>query len=827
MHKAAGTIVSGILVASLGIVVLIGWILRSPLLVQIVPGFTAMVINTAVCFVLGGLAVVLPIFFPAVQLKLQTAFGGIIACLAVLQLAENFSLISGVDWVTLHNWLADGNPNPGRMAPNTALGFLLAGAALVGMPRIHIMRDIIALRLLTASIIFIGVSGVVGYFLHLEFLYSWYGISRMALHTATGMATLGISLWLSWAGANWNQPQGEVAERRRILGTSAFVLFLVAITAGLSGFTILQKRMEENIGQNLSRMHQDRTLFFGNTIEHRLQRAAIVATRPSFTHNLRDLEKTGNSDALNLIKESMESFLRHGFSGITLLSHDGRDIVSVGKLITEPDLSIRLGTPHYAELLWKNGYLLRVKLPVIDQGRTIANVIAEQPMPVLTQMASTIMGWGETGEMGVCGQITTGLICFPQRLKPEIFKLPHVINGEQLPMSRAFDGKTGITLTRDYRRQQVIAAFGLIGNLGIGMVLKMDVAEIYRPIREQFQLALLLLLLVVLAGTWLLRTQVGPLVSNVHNTRRIAQENEARFRAAAEGGLDAFYILESERDKQDEIVDFRFTYLNRIGESSISLTRDKALDHYLCELLPAYRTNGLFDKYKQVVNTGESLVEDLQMNEPNTPAAWIHHQIVKLGDGIAITSRNITNKKLSEERLLHMAQSDALTGLPNRALFYDRLEQAVTRAKRNRQTMAVMYLDIDHFKSINDSLGHGAGDELLIRFAQRLKQSTRASDTVARLGGDEFTIIVEGLHSEADSEKIATTIMEAMRPLINIDGHMISISTSIGVACLASDQIITTNELLQRADLALYKVKSHGRNGFEIYAEPEPQPDSS
>ena len=309
MRKATGTIVSGILVASLGIVVLIGWMLQSPPLVQIASGFTAMVINTALCFVLGGFAVVLPVFFPSIQLKLQTALGGLIVCLASLVLAENLGLVSGIDSVTLHSWLNDGNPNPGRMAPNTAVGFLLAGAALVGMGRIQTMRDIVAIRLITASVIFIGISGIVGYFLHLEFLYSWYGISRMALHTATGMAVLGISLWLSWTRANWNQPQGETAEHRRILGTSVFVLFLVATTAGLSSFTILQKRMEDNIAQNLGRMHQDRALFFSNSIEHRLQRATIVATRPSLIHNLQALEKNpANTIALNLIKESMESF---------------------------------------------------------------------------------------------------------------------------------------------------------------------------------------------------------------------------------------------------------------------------------------------------------------------------------------------------------------------------------------------------------------------------------------------------------------------------------------------------------------------------------------
>jgi diguanylate cyclase (GGDEF)-like protein len=153
--------------------------------------------------------------------------------------------------------------------------------------------------------------------------------------------------------------------------------------------------------------------------------------------------------------------------------------------------------------------------------------------------------------------------------------------------------------------------------------------------------------------------------------------------------------------------------------------------------------------------------------------------------------------------------------LPNRALFNDRLAHAVTRNSRGGKLLALMYMDIDRFKHVNDTYGHGVGDALLKEFARRVRKVVRASDTVARLGGDEFTLIAENLRSRKEAEQIAMKIVQAVRPEFLLEGHTIQISTSIGIM-LAFGQDMATDAFIRKADEALYEAKKAGRDTFRF-----------
>jgi diguanylate cyclase (GGDEF)-like protein len=240
----------------------------------------------------------------------------------------------------------------------------------------------------------------------------------------------------------------------------------------------------------------------------------------------------------------------------------------------------------------------------------------------------------------------------------------------------------------------------------------------------------------------------------------------------------------------------------------------------LCDVAPLIRAAGFFDKYRRVAETGESLIEAFPISSPGFSASWLSHQVVRLGDGVAITSRDISERKAMEERFKYMAQNDALTGLPNRALFLDRLERAIARATRTKQPMALMFLDVDHFKGVNDTFGHAAGDELLRAFARRLQSCVRRNDTVARLGGDEFTIILEDLKTPQDSEVIAQKIAAALHPPIKLGDRDVNITSSIGIANHfdAVNDELSPGTLLEQADQALYSAKRGGRNGYVLYA---------
>ena len=177
---------------------------------------------------------------------------------------------------------------------------------------------------------------------------------------------------------------------------------------------------------------------------------------------------------------------------------------------------------------------------------------------------------------------------------------------------------------------------------------------------------------------------------------------------------------------------------------------------------------------------------------------------------------DLEERKRVEQSIRHIAHHDALTGLPNRSLFRDRLTHAMAQADRYHQKLAVMFLDLDRFKAINDTLGHNVGDQLLKIAAERLRSCVRDSDTVARLGGDEFTVIVEDIVEDHDAAAVAQKILDTLSQPFNLYGHEVFISVSVGVTLYPSDDENADN-LLRNADSAMYRAKEFGRNNFQFY----------
>ncbi|MBW3664621.1 MAG: EAL domain-containing protein [Actinobacteria bacterium] len=186
--------------------------------------------------------------------------------------------------------------------------------------------------------------------------------------------------------------------------------------------------------------------------------------------------------------------------------------------------------------------------------------------------------------------------------------------------------------------------------------------------------------------------------------------------------------------------------------------------------------------------------------------------------GFVLNTRDVSDRKVLEERLEYRAFHDTLTGLPNRALFRDRVAHTVARASRSKNPFSVMFLDLDGFKVVNDTLGHAAGDELLVEVAKVIQATIRESDTPARLGGDEFAILLEEVRDDASAARVATRLLEALRRPITLQGKEVRIDASIGIAF--SPEAADAEELLRNADIAMYMAKHTGKGDYEIF---EPQ----
>ena len=183
---------------------------------------------------------------------------------------------------------------------------------------------------------------------------------------------------------------------------------------------------------------------------------------------------------------------------------------------------------------------------------------------------------------------------------------------------------------------------------------------------------------------------------------------------------------------------------------------------------------------------------------------------------IIVNYRDITQRKATEKQLEYQAYYDALTGLPNRLLFRDRVVTAIAQAQRNRRTLAVMYLDLDHFKLVNDGLGHSIGDKLLGQVAERLATSVRASDTISRLGGDEFTLLLNDVGNSDAVAGVARKILHSLARPFKVDGHELFITASIGISLFPNDGD-DVEILLKSADSAMYRAKELGRNQAQLF----------
>ncbi len=209
----------------------------------------------------------------------------------------------------------------------------------------------------------------------------------------------------------------------------------------------------------------------------------------------------------------------------------------------------------------------------------------------------------------------------------------------------------------------------------------------------------------------------------------------------------------------------------------------------------------------------------LRKDEKPLPVAFVSTPIEEGGEivGSVTAFRDITDRKMAEETIKRMAYYDPLTGLPNRTLFSDRLGVAIARAHRNGEQLSVMFIDLDNFKTINDSLGHAMGDELLKAVAGRLKGLVREGDTVARLGGDEFTLLLPGVIHPEDAVKVAEKILNGLEPPFRVSGRELHITGSIGITVYPQDGE-TAEALLKNADIAMYRAKEKGRNNYQVFS---------
>lgn len=609
-------------------------------------------------------------------------------------------------------------------------------------------------------------------------------------------------------------------------------------------------------------------------------------------------------------------------AGIVLEDAQGRLIGSRGRMVKGAPVSVPLANYPDSILSWQDGYVLSTAVPIVNQGVRVGTARMDIRLPELGKTL-TYAGIGETGEVVVCAPARPDAMhCFPSRHNTKQYVWPRKRNGKYLPMHYALEGQRDVIEAIDYRGQEVLDAFSPLGDTGLGMVVKIDKAEMYSPLFAQMPWLLAAFIGLLGGGTFLMRRQLAPLVRGMLRSR-------SQVQAVVENAADGIVTI----DDKGRIEGF-----NPAASAMFGYTADEAAGRDISLLIPDLRTNFpsvarsdgremealrkdgtrfpvemavsemavdgerkfitlLRDiterkRAKEALGMSQTMLNRAQavahigswsINFENNVLDWsdetyrifgiasgtpltyegflarvhpddrehvdrawqaalggapydIDHRIV-IGDefiwvneraelefdaggnplrGVG-TTQDITERKLAEAKIHHLAFYDTLTGLPNRALCEDRLKQTIAAAGGRGGGPAVMFIDLDSFKHINDSLGHDTGDRLLQEAARRLVACARGRDTVARLGSDEFVVIMNGATEESMS-MLAQRLLGALREPFVIDGRALHITCSLGMALHPRDGL-DAQTLLRNADVAMSRAKEQGRDNARFYTE--------
>ncbi len=802
----------------MGIIVMLGWLLQLRPLVEFRVGLVAMVFNTALCFFLAGAALALPELFRRPMNSFQHGVGAILLILPALVLAEHaLDRDFGVDWAFLHTWLLDGNVRPGRLAPNTAIGFMLIGICLI--LKNHIVNRMLGrvYLILVLLLLVIGVTGLVGYMTSPDQLFGWARSARMALHTAIGMVALALALGAGWNRAQALSPLRQFALAERIAFMSAAILCVATLTAGMTGFVFQQSILESSLREKLQYSLEGRRGLIDTEIIHARKAAQQAARDPDLlTPAFRLADGRPSEGALAALEQQLGRLVGNGVVGAALTLGDGPVLLSAGvpdrPIAADLTLALPDGEGGQARLAWTDQAVLRSSTALLRNGKPFARLDLTHAMVSLQKQLFDVRGLGTSGEVVICAGRPATLVCLPTVRRGTIQQIKrHNVAGLPLPMSFAVDGKAGLLATLDYLGNNVMAAYTPLGP-NLGLVVKQDTAELYSVIRTQLKFVMPALLLLVLLGVILMRLQIRPLVA-----RLVASETHAR-----EQQLEMNMLVASVGEGIITINDKGMVEsFNAAAEAIFGYAAREVIGHSLQMLMPATMRDQHEAGMRRFLQTGERKV----IGRPNVELPGVRKdgstftleltvneitfETRKIFVGIV---RDISERKRVEAELIQMAQYDLLTGLPNRALCMDRLENACLRARRSTSALAVLFLDLDGFKAINDKMGHHNGDELLRQFGARLSTAVRKSDTVARLGGDEFTVILENLNDpETDARLVCEKIIACMQLAFLLPGGASVLGVSIGVA-FDRGEGAEADALLRRADDAMYRAKNAGKN---------------
>jgi len=614
-------------------------------------------------------------------------------------------------------------------------------------------------------------------------------------------------------------------EKYRIDILSALILVALTVATGISVYIVMQRQAESLLIKSLEGSLQNNVRLFESQIDQSLRSTQTIATRINPIENLKTLyAEPGNISVTATMQKIAQSFLQTGFTGVAFYDARGNRVASAGNFSLKHNLRVPLKINKRAFLLWNEQFFLNVSVDMIDQvGNRVGKVMTESNLPLLTRAISDVGTIGKTDEFAICVSLADdekNTDCFVRRIAGKEFKrYPLRVGANTLPMNYALSGKSGIIFTKDYRGEQVIAAYAPVGTLGLGMMLKIDRAELYNPVTEKLKFIVPLLFTLITIGMLFLHFLVRPLVRKLVDSEkatRLLDIELHQFKNTLDQTLDCIFMFDPDT--------LKFTYINEGAKQQIGYSGTELLQMSLGDIMSDFSQS----HFQEIVRP---LIEGIQPSftflsafthkDNHIIPVEIFLQFIRLegqDPRFVAMVNDISERQAAQKQIEFLAFHDPLTRLPNRLLARDHFEQAILVAERESSKVALFFIDLDNFKTINDSLGHVVGDELLKNAAVRLRECLRDNDTLSRQGGDEFLVVLNNMPDTESITMVAEKILKRISESFVIDQHELSISLSIGIAVYPDDSK-DLDTLLKQSDTAMYQAKESGRNAYRFHTE--------
>ena len=618
----------------------------------------------------------------------------------------------------------------------------------------------------------------------------------------------------------------EFRRRERSINLVAALLVVGAgLIAGLAVFTVMRRNADVALRHSVASQLALRVQWVVRDLHDARLRVRMVASRPLLASQLIKTG-TGRAAARRVVDRGLRSFLAFQVSALALYTAPGKVFARAGRFMRRPVLEVPVDGQLGTTLLWNKtrGFVVRVALPIYRRHVLVGWAAGDVPLPTLGRLLFGAQAPQRGLNAALCGPDGARMNCFPDTLHPNqaLPDMARTYAGALLPMGLALAGHAGFMVTRNYLGSEVAAAFRPVDHTGLGMVLTVNTAKLYAPVYRQFAVALPLIIAVLAAALMLLRWHLAPLVRALVASERSARHAHAQLKET-EGYVQAILssvdeglatisetgIIETFNPAMARL--FGYAPEEVIGQNVSMLMPEPHRSHH-DDYLRHYRETG----EARVIGIGRELVG--RRRDGSEFSVDLRVSEFRLGDKRRFigTVRDATGRKEAERRLEHVATHDALTDLPSRALIQARSDRLIRRAERSGQLFAVMFVDLDGFKAVNDSLGHEVGDRLLRQVAQRLRETLRVEDTVGRLGGDEFVVLTPALVAPMDAALIADKLLRALSAPYILDAHTLYTTASVGVALYPQDGR-DTDTLLRNSDAAMYQAKRSGGGQYRCF----------